>query len=318
MQLFADCSTWEATAQWQGPEPSKRPIFRHFPPGHSGWSGCLTWQTCLSHIPLSTGCQHSQGNATQPQTQEFTANSPPPGSPTPLWWPQGLREMKGNSSSSPVWQGPWLLVLSHGLRLVPLADYTRKWHKTHRVRPQISKRLWFTRVHFRAGTLGDGRCNTAQPAQSPSSFKKREKETKTKTRTSPNKVMPHAVCGFQLLSTPGSCDTHGSLRSVLVQASPERMRTRLWCASGDYKWIGNMLCWCNSTFSWLTTLASRPSSRLLPAGLLLRRLRLCGSSQLALHAHLLSPNRHKLLEPVFLLFHPAMLITGVAHPAITQ
>lgn len=82
------------------------------------------------------------------------------------------------------------------------------------------------------------RYTTAQPAKSQSSFKKKKKKRKKKkekSRTFPNKVMPHAICGFKLLSTPGSCDIQGSHPFTLVQGSPRRMRKSLWCVPGDYK-----------------------------------------------------------------------------------
>lgn len=68
--------------------------------------------------------------------------------------------------------------------------------------------------------------------------KKRKKERKRKEkkgrkrRTFPNKGMPHAICGFELLSTEGSCDIHSRHPFTLVPGSAGRMREPLVCLGG--------------------------------------------------------------------------------------
>lgn len=227
--------------------------------------------------------------------------------------PKAWEKWKSNSSSLQIKQGPCLLVLSHWLRPVPFVDSPRKMtQNTQSQAPNLRKALIHQGV-LQSWNFGIGGTPLPSLPRANLLLKKKRKKKKEKSRTFPNKVMPHAICGFKLLSTPGACDIQGSHPFTLMQGSPRRMRKSLWCVSGDYKWLGNMLCRWNPTFSWLTTLEARRST-LLPAWLSWAGPRHREGSWVALHARLLSPTRYKLLEgrnaPFFLLFHPAMLITA--------
>lgn len=207
-----------------------------------------------------------------------------PYSQPPFWRPQGFREMKSNSSISQIRQGLCLSGTESLVRTCPIYRLSQKITQKHKVRLQISGALRKALIQqgvLRSWNSGDRRYPHCPTCQQPIFLWKTKK--KKKAQTFPNKVMTHAICGFKLLGMLGSYDIHCSYHSTHnKRGSPGRMSWSLWCAPGDYKWIGNMLCRWNPTFSWLTTLALHPSLRLLPAGLLLCGLRHRKSSRVAL------------------------------------